>query len=110
MQNKSFIFWLFNKDKKAVYFDKVVREANGMLKTDGQPAPLEYSPDGWKDTLVKYGRNMNYLGVFRDFTAPMNFKKDGARIVRDVMWKLGMEAILYLGISKLDRTVYPPKY
>lgn len=101
---------MFNKDKKAVYFDKVVREASGILKTDGQPAHLEYSPDGWKDTLVKYGRNMNYLGVFRDFTAPMNFKKDGARIVRDAMWKLGMEAILYLGISKLDRTVYPPKY
>jgi hypothetical protein len=110
MQNKSFIFWLFNKDKKPVYFDKIVREATGIYKTNGQPAHLEYSPDGWKDTLVKYGRNMKYLGVFRNFTAPMNFKKDGAQIVRDAMWKYGMEALLYLGISKLDRTVYPPKY
>lgn len=110
MQNKSFIFWLFNKDKKALYFDKIVREATGILKPDGQPAHLEYSPDGWKDILVKYGRNIKYLGLFRDFTAPMNFKKDGARIVKDAMWKLGMEAIIYLGISKLNRTVYPPKY
>lgn len=110
VQNKSFIFWLFNKDKKAVYFDKIIREANGILKTNGQPAHLEYAPDGWKDILVKYGRNIKYLGLFRDFTVPMNFKKDGARIVRDVMWKLGMEAVIYLGVSKLNRTVYPPKY
>lgn len=111
MQNKSFIFWLFNKDKKAVYYDKIVREAVGIFKTNGEPAHLEYSPDGWKDSLVKYGRNIKYLGVFRDFTAPMNFKKDGAKIVKDAMWgKSGMEAILYLAISKLNRTVYPPKY
>lgn len=110
MQNKPFIFWLFNKDKKPVYFDKIVREATGIYKDDGQPAHLEYSPDGWKDTLVKYGRNFKYLGVFRDFTAPMNFKKDGAQIVKHAMWNYGMEALLYLGISKLNRTVYPPKY
>lgn len=111
MQNKSFIFWLFNKDKKAVYVDGIIiNQAIGVLKSDGQPAHLEYSPDGWEGTLVKYGRNIKYLGLFRDFTAPMNFKKDGARIVKDAMWKLGMESILYLAISKLDRTVYPPKY
>lgn len=110
MQNKSFIFWLFNKDKKPLYVDKIVRTADGILKPDGQPAHLEYSPDGWRDSLVKYGRNIKYLGLFRDFTAPMNFKKDGAKIVKDAMWKLGMEAILFLGISKLNRTVYPPKY
>lgn len=109
MQNKSFIFWLFNKDKKALYFDKIVRQTD-LYKPNGQPAHLEYSPDGWKDSLVKYGRNFKYLGVFRDFTAPMNFKKDGAKILKDAMWKLGMEAIVYLAISKLNRTVYPPKY
>ena len=110
MQNKSFIFWLFNKDKKPLYFDKIVRESNGILKPDGQPAHLEYAPDGWKDILVKYGRNIKYLGLFRDFTVPMNFKRDGARIVKDAMWKLGMEAVIYLGVSKLNRKVYPPKY
>jgi hypothetical protein len=110
LQNKSFIFWLFNKDKKPLYEDKFIREADSSLKPNGQPAHLQHSPDGWRDTLVKYGRNLKYLGVFRDFTAPMNFKKDGAHIVKDAMWKLGMEAILYLAISKLNRTVYPPKY
>lgn len=111
MQNKTFIYWLFNKDQKALYEDVIIREADeDNLRPDGQPARLEYSPDGWNETLVKYGRNTTYLGLFRDFTASMNFKKDGAKIVKDAMWKLGMEAILYLGINKLNKTVYPPKY
>ena len=55
MQNKTFISWLFNKDKKPLYVDGIIREADKdtFLKPDGQPAHLQYSPDGWRDVLVK---------------------------------------------------------
>lgn len=113
MQNKDFITWIFNKDKKALYVDSMnrIKEADDAnLKPDGQPAHLEHDPDGWHDSLVKYARDMKALGIFRDYTVPMNFKVDGARIVRTAMVTQGMEAIRYFAQNKLNRLVYPPKY
>jgi hypothetical protein len=72
-------------------------------KANGQPAHLSFAPDGWRDTLIKYGRNTKYWGLFRDFTVPMKFVGDGAKILKHLMWTQGVEAKCYLGIAKLDR-------
>lgn len=115
MQKKGFLYWLFSNDKKPQYVDSngLVQDADAttLKKPDGQLAHLQKAPDGWKDTLVKYARNNKYLGLFRDYTVPMRFVKDGAKILREFMWRRkGMEAILYFGISKLNRSNYPLVY
>lgn len=121
MQKRGFIYWLFSKSMKVLYVDDsgIIQEAVDnsihndtftLLKPDGTPAHLKFSPDGWKDVLLKYGRNIKYMGLFRDFTVPMKFKKDGGHIVKDQMWNQGIEAVTYLGISKLNRTTFPDKY
>jgi hypothetical protein len=101
---KGFLYYLFSKNKLPLYVDKFVQEGDqNYNKLTGEPAHLQYAPDGWKDTLVKYARNIKYWGLFRDFTVPMKFVGDGAKILRDQMGKFGIESVVTLGIAKLDR-------
>lgn len=114
MQVKGLIAWLFSENKKPYYQDlnNLIAEGdeNTLLKPDGQPAHLKYSPDGWKNTLVNYGRNETYLGLFREFTVPMRFVKDGAKILRHILWTKGKNAIAYFALHRLNRLVYPAAY
>lgn len=110
---KSLLYYLFSKNKKPLYVDDnghVQEGTEDYKKQDGQPACLEYSPDGWKDTLVKYARNVTYWGLFRSYTAPMKFVKDGAKILHQIRWTLGREALIYFGIMRLNRTQLPYNY
>ena len=110
----SFIYYLFSKNKAPLYVDEnnhvVEGDPGNYFKPNGQPARLKNAPDGWKDTLVKYARNVKYWGLFRDYSVPMNFVGDGRRILRDQFYKYGAEAIVYLGIAKLDRSSVPYNY
>lgn len=114
MARKGLIYFLFNKDKKPLYVDDygfVQAGTDDYFRHDGQPAHLAYSPDGWKDTLVKYARNIKYWGLLRDYTVPMKFSGDGAKILRKQVWEeRGTETTTYLGIAKLDRTGLPYNY
>ncbi len=104
-------YYLFNKEKKPLYLDSNnhIQEADAttFLKPDGNPARLQFSPDGWKDTSGKYARNTKYWGLFRDMMSPMKFAGDGRRILKNEMWTHGVEATTYLGITKLDQVTLP---
>lgn len=114
MQLKGLIAWLFSEDKKPYYEDSNGLIAEGdkdtLLKPDGQPAHLKYTPDGWKDTLVNFGRSITYMGLFREFTVPMRFVKDGAKILRYILWTKGKNAIAYFALHRLNRLAYPHSY
>jgi hypothetical protein len=115
MARRTFLYYLFSKDKKPLYVDDnnqvVEGDPGNFTRLDnGQQAHLKFSPDGWKDTLVKFFRNAKYWGMFRDMTVPMKFTKDGLRIMRNRMWLFGVECICYLGIEKFDATDLPYTY
>jgi len=113
VQNQGLLFWILNSDKKPLYVNAAgnVEVGASVFKSDGvTPAHLQFSPDGWNDTMVNWGRSNKYLGLFREFSVPLNFVKDGAKILRWAMWNYGIEAVLYLSILKLDRTTFPDKY
>lgn len=113
MARKTLLHYLFSKDGKPLY-----RSGNATLEgdpityatQDGLPAHLQVDPEGWRDVLVKFARNIKWWGMFRDFTVPMTFKKDGAKILSDKMWTFGVEAVVNYGILKLDRTTLPYEY
>jgi hypothetical protein len=114
---KSLLYYLYSKGKKPLYQDANghIQEGDASLKKpDGQPAHLQSSPEGWRDTLVKYARNILYWGVFRSYTASLKFPKDGAAILHEMRWTYGIEAVCYLGIHMLDRYslgyTYNPAY
>ncbi len=114
MARKTFLEYIFSENNRPLYVNEfgVVQEgdASTFLKPDGQPAYLKFSPQGWRDTLIKYGRNTKYWGVFRDFTVPMKFVGDGATIMRYLMWTHGLEYTSNLGILRLNRLAVPYHY
>jgi hypothetical protein len=79
------------------------RVNNGMVETSSTPTPLPVSPDGWQEKSIKYGRSAKYHGLFRSFTTPMKFVKEGAMILRDRLYKSGTESPLFMIIHRLDK-------
>ena len=113
MADTLFKWFLFSSDKKPLYEEggAVLKgDENTLKKPDGSAAKLKYSPDGWNDALVKFTRNTKYLGTFRDFTVPMKFVKDGARIIREYLFSVGFESVLYIALNKIDRSEVYPHY
>lgn len=116
MSRKIFQYYILNDAGLPYYREKgtnLIKLGNAnLLRPDGQPAQLQYSPDGWKDTLVKYGRNQKYIGLFRDMTDPMRFYGDGADILSYLMWLQdgGVDVNAFLAIHKFDKYNLPYEY
>ena len=110
-----FQYYIFSRNKKPLYVNEsgfVVEGTDKYLKANGQPAKLEYSPIRWRDTSVKYARNIKWWGVFRDMAESMDYPEDGAKILRHLMWQEGggIETEAYLGMLRLDRERLPYNY
>lgn len=106
-------YWLLDQNKKPLYVNEaglVDRVLSGNLKPDGKPAHLKNSPKGWSENVVKYGRDVDLLGMSTDFTIPLDFSGDGAKILKEIKWSQGSEGIVYLVINKLNKTVFPARY
>lgn len=112
MQNETLQYHILDENKQPMYQNDMghIETGSGVLKTDGTPAKLRFSPLGWAETLINFGRNNRYLGLFRAFSIPLEFPKDGAKILRHIKWTVGMEAIRYLTISKLHPLLFPDTY
>jgi hypothetical protein len=114
MARPSFLYYLFSDRHLPYYVDAaghVVEGDGNYFQQDGvTPAHLKHSPDGWKENLVHWGRSLKYYGLMRDFTVPLKFVGDGAKIIRNRMWTSGVEAVCHMGIAKLDRTSLPYNY
>lgn len=113
MALKSLKYFLFSGNKKPYYTDSnghVLEGTENYQKPDGQLASLKNSPDGWKETNIKYARNIQYWGIFRSYILQLKFVKDGAAILHWLRWTFGIEAICFLGILRLDRLTLPYNY
>lgn len=114
MSRQAYKYFLFGDDNLPYYKDEasgfILKGNENYLKPDNEDASLVYSPQGWGNTLVKYGRNLTYWGLMRDMTVPMTFPRDGWDIIEYVKWKYGYDAVLKLGILKLDRFNLPYTY
>lgn len=67
------------------------------------PVKQRYTPDGWQDKAVRWGRNIRWPGVMRSFTTPFRFVKDGAYILRYIYYGTkGIQSECYLLIQIQD--------
>lgn len=80
------------------------RVNNGLVGDTSTPTPLPHSPDGWQDTEINWERNIRYSGVFRSFTTPLKFVREGMRIIKNRVYRFGPEDKIYLLINWLDKT------
>lgn len=80
------------------------RASGNVVETTGTPTPLPVGPNGIDGIEIEFGRSEKYHGLFRSFTTPLKFVKGGARIIRDLLYKLGTEVELMLVMHRLDKT------
>lgn len=76
---------------------------NGVVEPSSTPVPLLVTPDGWQDKSIKYARNLKSSALWRTFTTPLKFVKQGALIVRHFLYTKGTEAKIDLLIHRLDK-------
>lgn len=76
------------------------------LTYDATSLVLTHTPDGWEETLVKWVRNEKYYGLFRSFSMPMRFVKEGASFICDAYLIGGVNAEISLLIETLDRSTW----
>lgn len=70
------------------------------------PYRLAQSPIGWEENLISFKRDTKYWGVIRDFTLPLRFISEGAKILRSQYYYYGIEAAVRLQIYKLNNATW----
>lgn len=59
------------------------------------PDPLEHSPEGWESNTLQWARNNEFRGVIKSYTTPLKFYLDGAKILRNAFYRMGMEVVIF---------------
>lgn len=99
---KDWLYFILDDKGRSYYVQ------NGLLvKTSAQPKPLTYTPDGWQDVAIGWERNMQKVGTVRNFTVPLGFVMDGAKILRHLLINENIEKKVYLLIKKLTYEALP---
>ena len=101
MQGSDFLFCLQNASNGFWQPDN-----NGLATVNNNPYFLKFAPDGHSDIEIKNIRNKKYWGIDRTVSLPLTYINDGALILKDIFYKLGIEETVYLVIcqQKLDYT------
>jgi len=89
-------------------------DTNGDVQTTTTKTQLQFAPKGWRDKSLKWERGFVYHGIFQTFTIPLEFVKDGAKILRYLHVNYGTEAECEFYIEKWNGTIavfdYEPYY
>ena len=80
-----------------------MRELLFILTTTAGQVTLTTAPDGWDESLIEWGRSEKYWGVFRSFTIPLKFVKDGAEAIRREFYTYGTAGTGDLVIQRLNK-------
>ena len=86
------------------------RVINDVVTYDGSKKSLPQTPDGWQQVAIGYERPIDKHGLVTSFTLPLGFVRDGARIIRDALYKQSIEEKLFLLIQRLKLDLTPTKF
>lgn len=104
MSFKKFLYYLIKKDGRS---GQVV---NGVVTYSGQPKPLPQTPQGWQDLQLLYERSIDKHGLVTLSSLPFEFPRNGARIIRDALYKGTIEEELFLLIQRRKLTLTLTEY
>ena len=94
VQGLDYIFCLIDANNK---FYRIL--ADGTVSLSTEPYFLEFSPSGWNDIAIQNVKNKRYWSIDRSLTLPLDYVRDGAKIIKDVFYKKGINETMYLVIS-----------
>lgn len=78
--------------------------AAGMLNVSSSPYYIKDVPKEWLETDIKIGRSKQYSGLFREYSAPITFFGDGAKLIKAIFYSKLQNATAYLQVDKLHTT------
>lgn len=100
MRWKEFLYFICDNNGATYAMD------GDNLITTPSPKALMRTPDGWQDAMINYGRNVFMHGVMRNYTIPLGFVADGARIIKALHFNGGIEAVGNLAMAKMDHKTF----
>lgn len=98
ISSREWLAVLLNENGASYYLD-----TNGQVKSALTPKPLTNMFEGWLDIVLNYGRSAKYIGLERTYTSTYTFTKDGADILRYLLFSnnnRGVENRVYIGLLK----------
>lgn len=95
MSLRPFLYYLTLEDGRCLTV------VNGVVSQTGSRKPLVNTPDGWQEKLIAWERNQARHGIIRNYTAPLGFVRDGAQILKDILYKNNIEQKIFLVIQQL---------
>lgn len=101
MMGPDFIYYFQDVQGRFYYLDD---NENVQVTATDQGKNLVYSPEGWIDQVVQFGRNERFPGVLRSFTIPVQFTKSDATILRYIYYNQGSQGYCQFRILMLDRS------
>lgn len=93
-QGREWLYYLIDSEGRSF------RKEGGLAVAKVNKKPLRYTPNGWQDIAIGYERNLEYWGLQRKFTLPLEFLLDGADILRYLDINFNFEQKVYLLIQK----------
>lgn len=99
--SKRLLFYLVEED------GRVRQVVNGVVTSLNKKTPLKNAPIGWEDILIIWERSMERFGPMQNFTLPLGFVLEGAKIVRNDSYKFNVDRKLFLLIQKFVSEITP---
>jgi len=62
-----------------------------IIQYDGEKYKLDFSPEEWDESSIRWKRSLKYFGISREFSLPLKFVKDGAKLLRWIFYNGNIE-------------------
>lgn len=105
MQEIQFKYYLRKYNTGLAAWEYYQMDNTGTVILDVAVTPLTFAPQGWQEKTLKWERGYTYWGVMQAFSLPLQFVKDGAKILRSIFYTTGVDAQVQFYIEKLDKAI-----
>lgn len=69
---------------------------------DEEDFELKHAPIGWEENTIQWARSEQYYGMVRNFSFPLKYVKEGAKKLRGILYRQGINALASLKILMLN--------
>lgn len=100
MQLKLFKYYLRFYNTTTSAWNYFYVDSNGVVQSTATKTELPQAPKGWDGQTLVWERGFEWYGVFTNYSNPLQFVNDGAKILKDRYYSQGIEAECQLLIEK----------
>jgi hypothetical protein len=96
---RPFRYYLLRSDGRSLQI------INDVVTSLSNKAALPQTPDGWQEIVISWERDAAKYGIQRNFTLPIQFVRDGAKICKHIVYNENFDSQIFLLIQKLNLTL-----